>query len=155
VIQNASYDGTIAPGQAVSFGFQGTPGHAFTPPTNYILNGVAVGTPPPPLPTPLKAAVTFTDVNDWGTGFTGSITITNTGTTAIQGWTLQFDFGASITSIWNANLLSQSGTAFTIQDAGYNETIAPGQSVTFGFNGSPGHVVSGPTNYVLNGVRLG
>ena len=34
-------------------------------------------------------------------------------------------------------------------------TIAPGQSVTFGFKGSPGDASAGPTNFVLNGVSLG
>jgi len=42
-----------------------------------------------------------------------------------------------------------------IQDVGYDATIQPGQSVTIGFNASPGHPSAGPSNYVLNGVKLG
>jgi hypothetical protein len=42
-----------------------------------------------------------------------------------------------------------------IQDAGYDATIQPGQSVTIGFNASPGRPSAGPSNYVLNGVKLG
>ena len=38
-----------------------------------------------------------------------------------------------------------------IQDAGYNGTIAPGQSISFGFNAAPGGHPTGPRNYVLNG----
>lgn len=153
-IQNAGYNSTISPGQSVSFGFLGTPGGTPTAPTNYILNGTALGSPPPP-PSTLSATVTFADVSDWGSGFTGSLTITNTGTSAITGWTLSFDFAVSISSIWNATLVSQSGSQYVIQDAGYDATIQPGQSVTIGFNASPGHPSAGPSNYVLNGVKLG
>ena len=60
----------------------------------------------------------------------------------------------SISSIWNASIVSQSGSQFTIQNAGYNAIIQPGQSVTIGFNASPGKPVTGPTNYVLNGTPI-
>jgi hypothetical protein len=40
-----------------------------------------------------------------------------------------------------------------IENASYNSVIAPGQSVTIGFNASPGHPAA-PTNYVLNGVAI-
>jgi aryl-phospho-beta-D-glucosidase BglC (GH1 family) len=101
------------------------------------------------------ASVTFTDVNDWGSGFTGNISITNLGTTAINGWTLQFDFAPSISSIWNAVIISHTGNHYVIGNASYNATIAAGQSVSFGFNASPGNVTVGPANYVLNGVPIG
>jgi hypothetical protein len=153
-IQNAGYNGTIAPGQSVSFGFLGTPGGVLAAPTNYVLNGTPLGTPPPP-PSALSATVTFADVSDWGSGFTGSLTITNTGTSPITGWTLSFDFAVSISSIWSANLVSQSGSHYVIQDAGYDAVIQPGQSVTVGLNASPGHPTADPTNYVLNGVKIG
>jgi aryl-phospho-beta-D-glucosidase BglC (GH1 family) len=102
----------------------------------------------------LNATASFTDVNDWGSGFTGNITITNQGSSAINGWTLQFDFPVSITGIWNGQIISQNGNQYTIGDAGYNSTIGAGQSVSFGFNASPGNVTTSPTNYVLNGVSL-
>jgi len=103
----------------------------------------------------LAAKVSFADVNDWGRGFTGSITITNTGTTTIDGWSLSFDFAVSISSTWNATLVSHAGSHYVISDAGYDAIIQPGQSVTIGFNAAPGHPSVGPTNYVLNGVKIG
>ncbi|MGO9924208.1 MAG: cellulose binding domain-containing protein [Isosphaeraceae bacterium] len=154
VIDNAGYNSTIAPGQSVSFGFLGSPGGIPASPTNYVLNGAPVNSSSPPSG-PLAATVSFADVNDWGSGFTGNITITNTGTTPIEGWTLSFDFAVSISSIWNATLVSQIGAQYVISDAGYNAIIQPGQSVTIGFNASPGHPSAGPTNYVLNGVKIG
>ncbi len=154
VIDNAGYNSSIAPGQSVSFGFLGSPGGIPAAPTNYLLNGAPIQSGSPPAGA-LSATVSFADVDDWGTGFTGNLTITNTGTTPIDGWTLSFDFAVSISSIWNATLVSQSGSQFVISDAGYNAVIAPGQSVTIGFNAAPGHPASGPTNYVLNGVDVG
>ena len=96
----------------------------------------------------------FADVNDWGTGFTGHLTLTNTGTSPIIGWTLSFDFVGSISSIWNASIVSQSAITTCIENASYNARHWPGQSVTIGFNASPGQPASGPTNYVLNGVAI-
>lgn len=102
----------------------------------------------------LDTTATFSVVSDWGSGFTGNITISNNSTSAINGWTLQFNFPGSITGIWNGQILSQNGNQYTIGDVGYNSTIGAGQSISFGFNASPGNVTAGPTNYVLNGVPL-
>lgn len=102
-----------------------------------------------------SASVTFTKTADWQTGFTGNIAITNQGSTAINGWTIGFDFGPSIDSLWNATLVSRSGTRYTLKDAGYNATIGPGATVSFGFNGSPGNLQTTPLNYTLNGVAVG
>ncbi len=103
----------------------------------------------------LQAAATFTDVSDWGSGFTGNVAIANQGTAAISGWTLQFDFAAAISQVWNGQLVSHAGNHYVVRDAGYNATIGAGQAVSFGFNAAPGNVSAGPANYVLNGVPLG
>jgi alpha-L-arabinofuranosidase len=153
VIENAGYNSTIAPGQSVSFGFLGSPGGAPVAPSNYVVNGAASSTMTSPGGSTSSAVVAFADVSDWGTGFTGSLTITNTGSSPINGWTLSFDFVGSISSIWNASISSQVGNQFVIQNASYNALIGPGQSVTIGFNASPGRPAS-PTGYVLNGVAL-
>jgi hypothetical protein len=154
VIHNAGYNSTIAPGQSVSFGFLGSPGGIWAAPTNYLLNGVPITSGSPPSGT-LAETASFADTDDWGSGFIGNVTITNSGTSPIAGWTLSFDFAVSISSIWNATLVSQTGWQYVISDAGYNAVIAPGQSVTIGFNASPGHPTSVATNYVLNGVKIG
>jgi hypothetical protein len=105
----------------------------------------------------LAATATFTDTNDWGTGFTGNITIANQGSTAINNWVLQFDFSGTISNIWNATIVSHTGTHYVISAASYNANIGAGQSASFGFQASPGNVTAatGPANFVLNGVSLG
>ncbi|MFO0824361.1 MAG: cellulase family glycosylhydrolase [Gemmataceae bacterium] len=100
-----------------------------------------------------SAAVSFSIESQWSGGFTASVTIKNTGTTAVNGWTLAFDAGFGITNIWNASITSHSGPKFTIHDAGYNSSIPAGKTVTFGFQGSGSPVT--PTNYVFNGVAVG
>jgi len=89
--------------------------------------------------------------SDWGSGFTGQLMIRNSGSVAIDNWQLEFDFAGAITSIWDAKIVSHVGNHYVVQNAGYNSAIAAGGSLSFGFNGSPGHVTLGPTNYVLRG----
>src|SRR5262249_8994099 len=40
----------------------------------------------------LNATAAFEVREDWGSGFTGYITVTNRGGSAVSGWTLEFDF---------------------------------------------------------------
>nr|WP_311137710.1 glycoside hydrolase family 18 chitinase [Streptomyces sp. I6] len=93
------------------------------------------------LATPAQAATaataTYTKVQDWGTGFEGKWTVKNTGTTSISSWTVEWDFpsGTSVTSAWDADVTS-SGTHWTAGNKSWNGTLAPGASVTFGFNGA-------------------
>jgi endoglucanase len=80
------------------------------------------------------AVCSYTVVNEWNTGFQGSITITNNGTTAINGWTVGWQYSANkITSSWNATLSGSNPYTATALD--WNKTIQPGQSVSFGVQG--------------------
>jgi Cellulose binding domain len=99
--------------------------------------------------------VTYADLSDSGKRFQGSITITDTGSQAIDGWTLQFDFAHKITKISEAKIVSHRGTRYVIRSVKSDATIAPGRSVSFYFKGSPGDAFMGPTDFVLNGVPLG
>ncbi|MEV0924419.1 glycoside hydrolase family 18 chitinase [Streptomyces spongiicola] len=93
------------------------------------------------LATPAQAATaataTYTKVQDWGTGFEGKWTVKNTGTTSISSWTVEWDFptGTSVASAWDADVTS-SGTHWTARNKSWNGTLAPGSSVSFGFNGA-------------------
>lgn len=108
----------------------------------------------PVQPGELTARGDLSIVADWGAGFTATVTVSNTGTKAIEGWKLAYDFPFAVSNIWNAKVASQVGNRFTLVDVGYNATIQPGGSISFGFNGSPGSVSAGPTNWTLNGVAI-
>ncbi|MFE3641921.1 glycosyl hydrolase family 18 protein [Streptomyces sp. NPDC059169] len=83
------------------------------------------------------ATATYTKVQDWGSGFEGKWTVKNTGTTSIASWTVEWDFpsGTAVTSAWDADVTS-SGTHWTAKNKSWNGTLAPGASVSFGFNGT-------------------
>ncbi|MBQ0992812.1 cellulose binding domain-containing protein [Micromonospora sp. H61] len=89
------------------------------------------------------ATASFVKTADWGSGWEGKYTITNGGSSTINGWSLAFDLpsGTTLGSYWDA-LLSSSGQRHTFTNRSWNGTIAPGASVSFGFlasgSGSPG-----------------
>ncbi|OXS32652.1 glycoside hydrolase family 18 chitinase [Streptomyces sp. XY006] len=96
-----------------------------------------------------SATATYAKTQDWGSGFEGKWTVKNTGTTTLSSWTVEWDFpsGTSVTSAWDADVTS-SGTHWTAKNKSWNGTLAPGASVTFGFNGSGS---GSPANCKLNG----
>ncbi|MFE9193383.1 glycoside hydrolase family 9 protein [Micromonospora sp. NPDC007208] len=74
-----------------------------------------------------------------GTGFTGQLTIQNTGATAVNGWSVRFAFTGDqrVREAWLAKV-TQSGATVTARNESYNAKIAPGGTVTFGFNATTG-----------------
>ncbi|MGR4848685.1 glycosyl hydrolase family 18 protein [Streptomyces sp. LARHCF252] len=96
-----------------------------------------------------SATATYAKTQDWGSGFEGKWTVKNTGTTALSSWTVEWDFpsGTSVTSAWDADVTS-SGTHWTARNKSWNGTLAPGASVSFGFNGTGS---GSPANCELNG----
>ncbi|WP_184931428.1 glycoside hydrolase family 18 chitinase [Streptomyces nymphaeiformis] len=97
-----------------------------------------------------SATATYTKTQDWGTGFGANWTVKNTGTTTISSWTVEWDYpsGTSVTSAWDATVTS-SGTHWTAKNVGWNGTLAPGASVSFGYNGAgPG----APSGCKINGA---
>ena len=128
--------GTIVAGTGLYTAAQAA-GSATVSATSGAISGAAsVSILAPPVTT-ASAKVAFSVVSHWKTGFQARLTITNTGTTAIDAWTFQLTFGAKITQIWNATVESHSGKQYVLHNAGYNSTIAPRQSVSFGFLGKP------------------
>jgi endoglucanase len=110
-------------------------------------------TPPPTSPGGAGACRVGSAVNAWNTGLTNSITITNTGTTAINGWTLAFTLaaGQTIVSGWSATYAPTSGTV-TATNASYNGTLSPGGSATIGYQANHSGNAAAPTGFRLNGT---
>ncbi|HEV2784179.1 MAG TPA: cellulose binding domain-containing protein [Actinophytocola sp.] len=110
--------------------------------------------PPPPPPPPGSGACRVGYVpNTWGDGFTANVTITNTGSSSINGWTLNFSFPGNqrITSGWNAEI-TQNGTAVTARNVGHNAGISPGGNQSFGFQGTYSGTNASPASFTLNGT---
>lgn len=92
-------------------------------------------------------------VNAWNTGLVASITITNTGSAAINGWTLGFTLpaGQTITSGWGAAYQPTSG-AVTATNVSYNAAIPAGGSVGIGFQATHTGGTGAPSAFTLNGA---
>ncbi|MER7460810.1 glycoside hydrolase family 9 protein [Micromonospora sp. NPDC126480] len=102
---------------------------------------------------PATCAVTYTTHGSWPSGFTTQVTVRNTGTTAVDGWSLKFAFtGAQkVGHGWSAKL-TQAGATVTATSERWNAKIKPGGSVTFGFNGtSDAGANPKPGLFTLNG----
>ncbi|WP_446040500.1 glycosyl hydrolase family 18 protein [Streptomyces sp. SID1121] len=97
-----------------------------------------------------SATATFTKPSDWGTGFEGKWTVKNTGTTTLSSWTVEWDFpaGTAVTSAWDADVTG-SGNHWTGKNKTWNGTLAPGASISFGFNGTGS---GSPSGCKLNGA---
>ncbi|MFI9831518.1 PHB depolymerase family esterase [Streptomyces sp. NPDC051913] len=108
------------------------------------------GTVPQPPAGPCKVTVT---TNAWNTGLTASVTLTNTGTTTVNGWQLAFTLpaGQAITNGWNATYAPSSG-AVTATNASYNATLAPNASVSIGYQATHTGNSAAPGAFSLNGT---
>jgi Cellulose binding domain/Fibronectin type III domain len=107
-----------------------------------------------PPPSNASCAVHYALTGTWPGGFQASVTITNKGTAAVNGWKLTWtwpDSGEAITQLWNGSE-TQSGTAVTVTDASYNAAIGGGGgTVSFGFTGSDSGQTPAPAAFYLNG----
>lgn len=94
-------------------------------------------------------------VDQWATGFTAQVTVTN-GATALSSWTLSWHYAGTqaVTSAWNATV-HQSGTAVTAESLSYNASLPAGGTVTFGLQGTYSGTNPVPTDFALNGVSCG
>jgi poly(hydroxyalkanoate) depolymerase family esterase len=110
-------------------------------------------TPPPTSPPPVGACRLTYVVNAWNTGLTTSVTIANTGTTTVDGWTLVFTLpsGQTITSGWNATYAPTSGQV-TARNMSYNGSLAPGASTNIGFQATHTGNTARPVSFTLNGA---
>jgi acetylxylan esterase len=137
------------PGMAAyAIQFFGLDGGGSQPPTTTTAPPTTTTGPPPG-----GGTCRVTDViNSWNTGFTSNLTITNTGTTPVSGWSLVFTLpsGQTITSTWNATYAPTSGRV-TATNLSYNGSIAAAASVTIGFQADYTATAAAPTSFTLNG----
>ncbi|GIJ24160.1 extracellular catalytic domain type 1 short-chain-length polyhydroxyalkanoate depolymerase [Micromonospora lutea] len=155
-MQGVSHNLPVDAAQAIRFfGFNTsspTPSPTPTPTPTPSPTPTPTPTTPPTLPPETGCRVGYT-VNAWNTGLTASVTITNTGVTAINGWNLAFGLpgGQTITNGWNATYSPTSG-AVTARNVSYNAAIASNGSVTIGFQANHTGNTARPSSFTLNGA---
>ncbi|GCF07540.1 hypothetical protein KDI_11040 [Dictyobacter arantiisoli] len=142
-----------------------TPGITPTPGTTPTVTPTPAITPtvtPTPGTTPTATAtatpgaackISYTIQNQWTTGFTTNITITNTGTSALSSWNLAFAFPGNqqVTQGWSGTF-TQQGNKVSVANLSYNGSLAAGGNISVGFNGTYSGTNSAPTVFTLNGA---
>lgn len=106
-----------------------------------------------PSPSPSKEIViNYVMQNDWGEGATASVTIKNNSSENVNGWKLEWNFSGDqkIKNLW-CGTFTQSGSAVTVSDSGWNGQISAGNSTNFGFNINYSGTNTIPTEFVFNG----
>ncbi|MBU2669121.1 cellulose binding domain-containing protein [Actinoplanes bogorensis] len=103
-------------------------------------------------PPPRTCKVTYRSTSEWKGGFVADVTVTNTGTTAVDGWTLTLAMGGDqrVSSAWNASFTQDAATV-TLTAARWNTKIPAGGSVTAGILGRWTTSNAAPTSFALNG----
>ena len=90
---------------------------------------VAIGST---IATQANAACTYNVTNNWGSGFTAEITVSNDTAATVNNWAVSWqESGATVTNAWNVNF---SGTnPYNATSLSWNGTLAPKASASFGF----------------------
>jgi chitodextrinase len=84
-------------------------------------------------------SATLTVQTGWNTGYVlQPITVTNTGTTTLTGWTVTFTLppSHSVTHFWNATVTASGQTVTARGVSGQNATLAAGAATTWGLQAS-------------------
>jgi len=128
IVRSEMYNSDIAPGASVTFGYTLTNATGEVP-DNFILTSFRVAREN-------GYAVDLNVLHDWGSGFTGTITITNTADTPIMAWELSFDTNFTITDPGNFVILASSGNSYKITGTfNGNIPIPVNTSIVLQFNG--------------------
>ncbi|WP_238020031.1 cellulase family glycosylhydrolase [Dactylosporangium sp. AC04546] len=98
--------------------------------------------------------IAYSVVGQWPGGFQGDVKITNTGSSAVNGWQLTWSYanGQVLTQSWGGQY-AQSGAAVTVTNASYTANIPAGGTVNFGFLANWNGSNTNPTVFTLNGTR--
>ena len=109
----------------------GTPSSTATATGTPTSTGTATGGASP------ACSASWSMTNSWSGGFQLGFTVTNTGTSPTNGWTVKWTWpdGEAVTQIWSA-ADTASGSSVTATNLSYNGTIQPGGNTTFGLLGS-------------------
>ncbi|MFI6025613.1 cellulase family glycosylhydrolase [Amycolatopsis magusensis] len=98
-------------------------------------------------------SVGYQVTGQWSGGYQAEVTLTNTGSSAIDGWQLGWTFtgGQTITNMWHG-VPVQTGSSVVVTNAGYNKVLAAGGVVRIGFTGGWNGSNPAPASFALNGA---
>ena len=98
-------------------------------------------------------SVAYDVTGQWQGGFQGDVTVRNTTTAPVNGWTLQWSFanGQVISQLWHG-IPTQNGAQVQVRNQTWNPVIAAGGSLSLGFTASHNGTNTEPTAFTLNGV---
>jgi fibronectin type 3 domain-containing protein len=105
-------------------------------------------------PNGLRCAVDYRIVTQWAGGFSVELTLRNTGSTAIEDWTLGWGFeaGQRITHLWGGELVPTAEPLVRVRALSWNRRIVPGGAIRIGFVGTWQGSNPVPAAMVVNGV---
>lgn len=91
-------------------------------------------TSPPPTTPGSSCTATVSAPASWPGGYEGRLTVTNSTSTAIDGWRVTFTLpaGQTVAQGWSGTF-SQQGSQVTVTNASYNGQLSAGSSTTAGF----------------------
>ncbi|WP_436529950.1 glycoside hydrolase family 6 protein [Actinoplanes sp. HUAS TT8] len=92
-------------------------------------------------------------VNQWSTGFTGNVTVTNLGDPISSGWNVTWAWSGNqtITQGWSATI-TQSGTNVTAANPSWAASLGTNGTANFGFNANYSGTNTAPATFKLNGT---
>jgi lysophospholipase L1-like esterase len=107
-----------------------TPGPTASPTATAPASPTRTSTPPPPG----GCAATYSIANQWPGSFQGGVTVRNTGTSTINGWTVRWTFanGQVISQMWGGTPGANGGDV-TVTPVSYTAVVTAGGTVTLGF----------------------
>ncbi|WP_431284388.1 Calx-beta domain-containing protein [Humitalea sp. 24SJ18S-53] len=92
--------------------------------------------------------VAYRVANSWTGGFVGEMTVVNDAT-AMNGWTVVFNAPFQISNIWNAEIVSHTGTQYVVKNVAWNGSLGANATATFGFQAAGD---GAPTGLSVNGA---
>jgi hypothetical protein len=146
-VRSAGWNDAIVSGGAVSFGFAGSPGDVKQGPSNYRLSSAPVE--PGPSPSQEGAQITLTQSSRWVDGFSATLNIANTGSTALSQWALSFRFDQTIDAMWNGTFI-RAGDLYQVAGFGQTASIPAAGSVSLGLTGTGTLTANSATECTLN-----
>lgn len=79
-------------------------------------------------------SVTFSLASYWEGGYNANIRVENTGSSVIENWYLSFTLNNKLTTIWNAEVVSNENGQYVVKNANWNADISVGGYAEFGIS---------------------